>query len=123
MAQPYDAARATTNVTAAADPWTVNLPAGIVAGDALLVFMRTGGAQTFNLPAGWSWLVQNDTGDASDDVTSIIYRKADGAEGATLSVDLSAAAKGAAIAYRIPYAEDPTVVAPGVSAAVVKSAP
>jgi hypothetical protein len=101
VAAPADATRNTTNISTSADPWTVNLPASISAGDLLIVHGRTGGSPTFNLPSGWSWLVQNHVADASDDVTSIIWRIADGAEGATLSWDLSATAKGSTLAYRI----------------------
>lgn len=99
MAAPTDAGRTGTNITTAADPWTVTMPASIAAGDLLVAAGRTGGAQTFNLPSGWNWLLQNDTSDASDDAVSVIWRSAAGSD--TLSWDLSAAAKGATIVWRI----------------------
>lgn len=119
MAAPVDANRATTNITSAASPWTVNLPAGIVAGDTLVMFTRTGGAQTIASVTGWTFLVDDDTSDASDDNTCVWYRKADGAEGSTVSVTLSGTAKGAAITYLITGAEDPGLRAPQISAVAV----
>ena len=115
MASPVDAGRNTTNITTADDPWTVNLPASIGSGDLLIVAGRTGGNQTFNLPDGWSWLVQNESSDATDDNTSAIYKWAVGNEGTTLSWDLSAGAKGAALAWRITGAANPGVQVPGQS--------
>lgn len=115
MASPVDAGRATTNISTAADPWaTVNLPASIAAGNLLIAYGRTGGIETFNLPTGWSWLVQNDTSDATNDNVSLIYKWADGAEGASFSWDLSAAAKGGAITWRITGAEHPSNQLPEV---------
>jgi len=102
MASPTVATTNSTSISVAADPWgTVNLPASIAAGDLLVVFGRTGGAQTFNLPTGWNWAIQNDVSDANDDATSVIYKVANGGEGASFSWDMSGSAKGASIAYRI----------------------
>lgn len=117
MASPVDAGRATTSVATGADPWTVNLPASIAAGDLLLVWLCNQGASTFNLPAGWSWLLNNRSQPNSGDTLACMYRLADGSEGATVSVDLTAAVKGAAIAWRITGAEDPATQAPEISAA------
>jgi hypothetical protein len=82
-----------------------------------MVVGRGGGTITALLPTGWSWLVQNDQTDASDDTVSIIYKKADGSEGASLTWDMGFAIKGCAIAWRITGAEDPAIRAPEVASA------
>lgn len=118
MAAPVDAGRNTTNVTASSDPWTVNLPGTIGAGNLLVLYARAASAVTFNTPSDWtvSTFVNNDTSDASDDVTSMFWKVATGSEGATLSLDLSAAAKGAALCWRITGAD--TTVEPDEEGAV-----
>lgn len=88
-----------TAISTAASPWTITMPTGIVAGERLLVFIRTGATQAPTLPSGWSWVLQNDGQDASDDRCSIITRIAAGSD--TLSVSFAAAVKGVAHAYRI----------------------
>lgn len=92
---------ATTAINVAANPWTVNLPASIQSGEILLAFLRTTAGETVTLPTDWSWGIQNDTSDNSNDATSLIYKVATGSEGSTLSVDISAAGKGSAIVHRI----------------------
>ena len=88
-------------IATAADPWSVNLPASIANGERVIIFMRASAA-TFTLPvSGWTTLISNEASDASDDASAIIYRECDGSEGATLSVDLSASAKGITHSYRI----------------------
>ena len=111
MSSPVDAARVGTNFATAADPWTVTLPASFTY-DLLVVYGRTGGSTTFNLPTGWSWLVQNDASDATDDNSSIIYKWTVGNEGTSLSWDLSGSTKGGAIAWRITGARDPVFQVP-----------
>lgn len=116
MASPVDAARVGTNITGASDPWSVTLPSHS-AGDLLVVYGRTGGSATFNLPSGWSWVVQNNSSDAADDNVSVICKLSDGTEGTSLSWDLSGTAKGAAIAWRITGAANPASRAPEVQVA------
>jgi hypothetical protein len=123
VASPAVAATNTTNITSAADPWTVNLPASISAGDLLIVLLRGNNGNAAlaggNPPSGWTALVNGESSDASNDVTHVLYRWADGGEGTTLSVDLSSTAKGAAISYRITGAENPATQAPEVSTVAV----
>ena len=108
MASPTDAGRITSNFTSNLDPWTVDLPASIAAGNLLIAVGRaSNNARTFNLPSGWSWIVQNNTADATAHTTSVICRYADGSEGATLSWDLSGTAKGASLCWRITGGENP----------------
>lgn len=105
MAAPVDATRGLTSITSAADPWTITMPGSIAAGNLLVSIARNGSGATFNLPAGWSWIVNNDSSDASDDMTAVICKLAAG--GDTLSWDLSTTAKGCACTIRITGAADP----------------
>jgi hypothetical protein len=103
MASPVDAGRAQTNISTAADPWTVNLPGSIVSGDLLLMYTRQAGATGGGSNAGWSGVngINDDGSDASDDVTDTFWKIADGTEGATISWDQGGSTKGAAICWRI----------------------
>lgn len=118
MASPADAERNTTGVATAADPWTVNLPGSISAGDLLIVYCHRAANTSMTVPAGWTAVPDIDGGTISNiaggggDWCTVIYREADGSEGATLSVDMAATAKGCALAWRITGAEDPATQAP-----------
>jgi hypothetical protein len=118
VAFPVSAVRTSTGITSAADPWTVNLPTGIVAGDLLVMMYRTAAAIAHDAgsPAGWTYLVDGSAADASDDLTSILYRRADGSEGTTASIGFASAVKGAQLIYRITGAENPAVQPPELSA-------
>jgi len=117
MASPVDANRLATSIATAVDPWTVNLPTGITAGQLLIMLVRSAGAQTVaSAPTGWTALITNNVADATDDVTGIYYRWADGSEGSTVSVDWSAAAKGFAIVWRVTGAINPATQVPQVTA-------
>ena len=110
MAFPVVQATATTNGTAASATATVNLPTGIVSGETLIGILRTAVVGVHGWPAGWTELFDS-TADASDDNISCAWRKADGTEGATISVS-QGNGKYAAIVYRISGATDPTVTPP-----------
>lgn len=102
MASPVDAARTPTSITAStASPLSINLPSSISAGHLLVMIIRSPSGATFTTPSGWTALVSNNTADGSDDTTSIYYRIADGAEGATVSVTVSASTKASAVVWRI----------------------
>lgn len=103
MAAPTVAGRNTTSITTATDPWTVNLPASIAAGDLLIAFARMPGTtSTFLNVAGWNnTAVFNTDIDATDDLDAIMWKIASGTEGATFSWDLFGASKGAVVTYRI----------------------
>lgn len=117
MAFPSIAATATTSRPVAETSSPVNLPAGIAAGNLLLVFFRSAGPGTIGWPAGWTEIAE-DASDGSFDVTAIAWRKADGAEGATISVS-HGSAKACALAWRITGAEDPLVQPPILSGVAV----
>jgi len=114
MAFPVDAARATTNGTGAGTSVTVNLPAGIVAGNVLVALHRCAVAGAIGWPTGWTEL-KDASVDAADDQQALAYRKADGNEGTTMTVT-QGNGKFASIVWRITGAEDPAVQAPEVSA-------
>lgn len=118
---PTDSDRATTSITTASDPWTVNLPTH-GAGTLLMMYARTGGNVSFNTPTDWTPLVLNDTSDASDDRTAVFYRYMTGSIGSTMSLDLTGSAKGAVIVWAISDAEDPATQPPEVNTVVTSAA-
>jgi hypothetical protein len=91
------------------------LPTGIVSGDLLLLALRSAGADTHSTPTGWTQLVLNNQSDASDDRTSLWYRKADGSEVSPLTVSGTASLKFACLSWRITGAADPAIQPPQVS--------
>lgn len=101
MAAPVDAGRATTNISTAGTPWTINLPGSIASGNLLLFFARSPSGAGITTFTGWTGLSGPTTADASDD-TMIFYGKiADGSESGTVSVTPSASSKCAAIIWKI----------------------
>lgn len=115
---PLDAARNGTNGSTAATNKVCNLPASIGAGQTLLLILRSVGADTHSTPTGWTALVLNDAADGSDDTTSIWWRKADGNEGATVTVNGTVSLKFASRSWRFTGVDDPTVNAPQITTAV-----
>lgn len=102
MAFPSVAASAVSNRDTAANPVIVDLPAGISAGDLLLVRLRSPTAGSWTVPSGWTELFANQIhGSASGDRDFFAYRIANGSEGSTLSVTNANSVKAAAIALRI----------------------
>lgn len=119
MAAPVVVGSGGLGLTAAADPWSaIGLAVGAAsAGDLLLLFVRTAGAQTVtSVVAGAGKTMTNfatSVADATDDQTTGWYRQCDGTEDTgNFAVDLSAAAKGAVAAYRITGAADPATQQP-----------
>jgi hypothetical protein len=117
MASPVDANRiATTTGSTASQNKVVNFPAGVAAGQLLLVVLRSAAADAHTTPAGYSALVLNDASDASDDVTSIFYRIAAAAD-TSVTVTCTTSQKYAAIAYRITGGNN--AIAPQISTVVI----
>lgn len=110
MAAPVDAGRAPTTAgsTAATNKPCV-LPASIAAGHRLILVIRSAGVDTHSLPAGWEWLVENNTDDGSNDTTSIMWKVATGSEGASVTVNGTALLKWSAICWRVTGAGTPEV--------------
>lgn len=90
---------------------TVSLPANIQAGETLLVFFAYDSATTVSFPAGWTEIYDNIR-------LAIAWRKADGGEGASITVTTAASKQTAHISYRISGAIDPTETPPEVSTGV-----
>ncbi len=117
MAAPVDAGRAAYG-GASSNIHAVTMPATVSAGDTLLMVFRVHNGTVDTGPSGFTPLVNNDATDASDDATSIFYKKADGSEGGTtVNVTLAGglSRKASAITWRITGAADPTVTPPEVS--------
>jgi len=92
---------------------TVSLPASISSGETLLVFFSTDGGNTATFPEGWTKFFGKDNG--SDNHLAIAWRKADGEEGASITVTTTDSEHSTHISYRISGAIDPTSTAPEVS--------
>lgn len=82
---PYVSSKS-QGTTTASTSHTVTLPAGIVAGDKLIVSMAQSGANSANwsFPAGWTEIT--DAGGGSNSSLGIAWRNADGSEGASITV-------------------------------------
>lgn len=113
MAFPTSRSQIVTNGTASSGTPSVNLPATIRAGDTLFVFFRSSAGGAIGWPAGWTELLDEST-DASANQEAAAWRKADGTEGATISLT-SGSGKFAAVAYCIQGAADPTITPPQFS--------
>ena len=96
---------------------SVALPANIQAGETLLVFFVTDRDPTPATPAGWTNLIDKANGTAVN--LAIYYRKADGGEGASVTITTTDARESVHVSYRISGATDPTVTAPEVSTGAV----
>lgn len=102
-----------TTATASA---AVSLPGGIRAGDLLVGIHRSSGAGAHGWPAGYNELADS-TGDASANNTTIVWRKADGSEGATATVT-QGNSKFASLVHLIRWTADPAVQPPEISTEV-----
>ena len=98
---PVVIATSTTDGTTATASAAVNLPAGILAGDLIVAIHRSSAAGLHGWPAFWTELADT-TVDASANNTSIIWRIADGSEGATVTVT-QGSSKFASLAYLIRW--------------------
>jgi hypothetical protein len=78
---------------------TVNLPAGIVANNMLVVVFSSDGNPTITFPAGWTPLFQQANGTAVK--LGVWYKIAVGTEGATITVTTSVVERTAHTSYRL----------------------
>jgi len=85
----------------AANNHTVDLPAGIVSGDLLLVVFNCDGLEATTYPGGWTGLFEKQDGGADGNTLSAAYRVADGGEGASITVTTAGAEDSAYQTYRI----------------------
>ena len=85
---------------AATTSHTINLPSGIVSGDLLVAYMVLRGNETFTWPGGWTVVLSLNQSTLSK--TEIAFRRADGGEGASITVTTSGGALTSAFTtYRI----------------------
>jgi hypothetical protein len=117
MAAPSDAARQGTNVATAATSHAINVGSPVI-GTLLIVFSRFAAAPGTITFTGYTQLV-SDTSDASNDTTTIHYRWADGAEGATDTMTTVNSIKAAFLCWEVLGAENPESSPPKVSAVAV----
>src|SRR3989304_2391920 len=113
MAFPV-ATTATTNGSTATTSAVVNLPGSIVTGQTLLVLIRCALGGTHTFPAGWTEVFE-DGSDGSDDTTSLAWRRADGTEGASITVTLGTSSKFSAISWLVAGARNPELSPPEIS--------
>lgn len=118
MAFPSIRSSTLTNGTTATTTPVVNLPATIRAGDTIVVIFKNAAAGAIGWPdATWIELVDASP-DASVGQIGIAYKKADGTEGATITLS-SASGKFASVAYAIQGATDPALRAPEISTVAI----
>ena len=114
---PYPQVEATN--TSLEDPatntHTVSLPAGIQAGETLLVFFAVDLNMAVGWPGGWNEILELQDGNIT---LAIAWRKATGGEGGTITVTTSGSRESTHASYRISGATDPTVTPPEVSTGV-----
>lgn len=114
MAFPSVRSSIVTNGTSASATPAVNLPATIAAGDVIFVLFRVAVAGAIGWPdATWNELF-DESPDASDDQWAAAWRKADGTEGATITLSCTSG-KFSAIAWAIQDSIDPATRPPQLS--------
>lgn len=110
MAFSSVAATNTSAATANQTSHTVDLPAGIVSGNLLIVCFSVDGAPSITWPGGWTeffTVAKNST-----NKLALAYRQADGGEASTITVTTGASQRSAHTSYRITGHEDPATQAP-----------
>lgn len=108
---PSVAGNAQSNQGTASTSHTVSLPGSIASGETLLVFMSFDGLfSTVSFPAGWTVIRSLN----SNPSAAIAWRKADGTEGASITVTTGGSLESIHTSYRITGAADPTVQPPEV---------
>jgi len=91
---------------------TVSLPSGIVSGDLLIGFFSCDGTATVTWPnEGTDWIEIVSNASVANRL-SIAWRKADGTEGASITVTTSASEESVHIVYRITGHIDPSTQPP-----------
>lgn len=111
LATPVIRSRTTSVVDTAGLNHTVNMPSGIVSGDLLISIFTSNGIPTIGWPAGWTMFQESQSATLSGTI-SVAYRKADGTEGASITVTTSLAELSVHVTYRILGAADPATQPP-----------
>jgi hypothetical protein len=103
--------RATSVTTPAATSHVISLPTSIVAGNLLLAFFSTSNSNvTVTWPGTWTRVKSNSNGTSVRHEAA--YRKADGAEGASVTVTTDVAVTSAHVSAKISDVFDPAVRPP-----------
>lgn len=98
MTFPVVQATAVTHYSANQTSHLINLPAGIAAGDLLLLWFCVDSEETVTTPAGWTIAA----GPLDNVDTSVLYKKiASGSEGSTVTIVTDSSESSSAVAYRI----------------------
>lgn len=109
----FPQAEATNTSSDSGTSHTVSLPAGIQAGETLLVFFCCDSSESVGWSAGWNEIFEVANG--TQVTLAVAWRKATGGEGASITVTTPGSEQSAHISYRISGAIDPTSTAPEVS--------
>ncbi|MGH7535138.1 MAG: hypothetical protein ACREMG_06090, partial [Gemmatimonadales bacterium] len=119
---PAVATTNTSTTTTAGTSHTLNLPTGISSGDTLIAmlsgFIGSGStAVDISWPSGWTEFFEQDaTSGTLHLAVAGAWRKADGTEGASITVTTNVSVLAAHNSYRITGAADPTVQPPEAAA-------
>lgn len=111
MAFPQVQSTSSGNSGANVTSQDITLPSGISAGDLILIFFNNDGAQVISVtsPAsGWEGPVGQDVSPSNSNRLSVLWRWADGSEGATITVSISSTEGCAWTCYRISGADQTT---------------
>jgi hypothetical protein len=87
---------------------TVNLPAGISAGELLIVQFLVRGNPVVTWPAGWTTAINDGPDVGNTSRTEVHYRFADGSEGASITITTDAAQNSGHRSWRITGAHEST---------------
>jgi hypothetical protein len=117
VASPVDASRTTTGETASVTTHPINVGSP-AAGRLLIVALRHMAAPGTITFTGYTNFA-SDNSDASDDVTELYWRLADGTEGASDNLTTTGGMRIAGICWQITGAEDPTIQPPECSTVAV----
>lgn len=118
MAFPTSRSQIVTNGTSASATPVVTLPASMLSGDTIVVIFRNAAAGAIGWPdASWTEFFDASADGALGHMAAA-WRKANGTEGATISLT-SASSKFCAVAYAIQDAHDPLLLPPQLSTAAI----
>lgn len=101
--------------------YAVPLPAGIAAGDLLVIIVGVNATATLTTPSGWTQLANAFSGTQR---LAVYYKIASGSEGSTVSVTASASASWATNSYRISnYQGTPEAGTPATGSSTAPNPP
>lgn len=106
MAFPVVEATNTSVTAVAGTTHTVSLPASISAGDLLIIFIRAA-SNFFSTPSGWTFLES----ESLNGYSFVVYKIADGTEGASVNITSTGSTKTAHNSYRISGANPTNPIA------------